>query len=120
MNPLAVYRWSDVPKLLGLAVLYALLIQLVLSHLTTDGNISPVWIPSGLGLAALMLGGKKYWPGIFIGAMGAYLAVGRSIPVSFFIASSRIVTVSIFTLARSSKREIVDALYRQVTCSSVQ
>ncbi|HLP99072.1 MAG TPA: EAL domain-containing protein [Sideroxyarcus sp.] len=88
MNPLAVYRWSDVPKLLGLAVAYALLIQLVLAYLTTDGNISPVWIPSGLGLAALLLGGKRYWPGIFIGAMAGYLAVGRSIPVSFFIASS--------------------------------
>ncbi len=90
MHPFAIYRWSDIPKLLGLALLYALLIQFVLANLTTDGNISPVWLPSGLGLAALILGGKKYWPGIFIGAMAAYLAVGRSVPVSFFIALSNV------------------------------
>ena len=86
MHPFAIYRWSDIPRLFGLAMLYALLIQFVLANLTTDGNISPVWLPSGLGLAALILGGKKYWPGIFIGAMAAYLAVGRSVPVSFFVA----------------------------------
>ncbi|MFZ2162664.1 MAG: EAL domain-containing protein [Sideroxyarcus sp.] len=91
MHPFAIYRWPDIPKLLGLALLYALLIQLCLSHLTTDGNISPVWLPSGLGLAALLIGGKKYWPGVFIGAMAAYLATGRSIPVSFFIASSNVI-----------------------------
>ncbi|BCK87491.1 hypothetical protein MIZ01_1270 [Sideroxyarcus emersonii] len=74
--------------MLGLAVLYALLIRLVLANLTTDGNISPVWLPSGLGLAVLIIGGRKYWPGIFIGALTTYLSVGRSVPVSFFIALS--------------------------------
>ncbi|MDO8989329.1 MAG: EAL domain-containing protein [Sideroxyarcus sp.] len=88
MYPFAIYRWTDLPKLLGLVAIYALLIQWVLSNLTTDGNISPVWLPSGLGLAALMMGGRKYWPGIFIGAMAAYLMVGRSVPVAFFIALS--------------------------------
>ena len=91
MHPFAVYRWSDIPKLLTLAVLYALLILLVLSYLTTDGNISPVWLPSGLGLAALLVLGKRYWPGVFIGAMAAYLSVGRSIPVSSFIAASNVI-----------------------------
>ena len=88
VHPLAIYRWADVPKLFGLALIYALLIKLVLTHLTTDGNISPVWLPSGLGLAALLMGGKKYWPGIFVGAMTMYLLVGRSVPVAFFIALS--------------------------------
>ena len=91
MYPSSVYRWADFPKLLGLSLLYALLIKLVLTHLTTDGNISPVWLPSGLGLAALMIGGKKYWPGIFAGAMTMYLVVGRSVPVSFFIALSNVI-----------------------------
>jgi diguanylate cyclase (GGDEF)-like protein/PAS domain S-box-containing protein len=76
--------------LLGLAVLYALLVLFVLSNLSSDGNISPVWLPSGLGLAALIIGGKKYWPGIFIGAMAAYLIAGRSAAPSFFIALSNV------------------------------
>jgi diguanylate cyclase (GGDEF)-like protein/PAS domain S-box-containing protein len=85
------YRWSYIPKLFGFALAYALLIKFVLSNLTTDGNISPVWLPSGLGLAALILGGNKYWLGIFIGAMAAYLEAGRSFPVSFFIATSNVI-----------------------------
>lgn len=91
MQSHASYRWSDTPKLLGLAVLYALLIRLVLSNLTVDGNISPIWLPSGLGLAAFLIGGRKYWPAIFIGALTAYLSVGRSLPVSFFIAFSNVI-----------------------------
>lgn len=76
--------------MLGLAVLYALLILLVLSSLTTEAKISPVWLPSGLGLAALIVGGKKYWPGIFLGALAAYLEIWRSVPISFFIAASNV------------------------------
>ncbi len=88
MHPSAIYRWADVPGLLGFAAAYALLIKLNLTYLTTDGNISPVWLPSGLGLAALLIGGKKFWPAILVGAMATYLAVGRSLPVAFCIASS--------------------------------
>lgn len=91
MHPLSLYRWADVPKLLGLSALYALLVELDLEFLTIDGNISPVWLPSGLGLAALMILGKKYWPGIFVGAMSLYVATGRSVPVAFFIALSNTV-----------------------------
>jgi diguanylate cyclase (GGDEF)-like protein/PAS domain S-box-containing protein len=91
VHTFAIYRWSDIPKLLALTALYALLIRIVLAYLTTDGNISPVWLPSGLGLAVLMMGGKRYWPGVFIGALLAYLSVGRSIPVSFFIAASNVI-----------------------------
>ena len=90
MHPFAIYRWPDIPKLLGLALLYALLSLFVMSNLSIGGNISPVWLPSGLGLAALILGGKKYWPGIFVGAMASYLAAGRSVPVSFFVALSNV------------------------------
>jgi diguanylate cyclase (GGDEF)-like protein/PAS domain S-box-containing protein len=90
MHPFASYRWTDVPKLSGLALLYALLILLVLSDLTTEAKISPVWLPSGVGLAALIIGGRKYWPGIFVGALAAYLEIWRSVPLSFFIASSNV------------------------------
>jgi diguanylate cyclase (GGDEF)-like protein/PAS domain S-box-containing protein len=91
MHPYASSKWSDISRQAGFAVLYAVLVHLVLAKLTTDGNISPVWLPSGLGLALLMTGGKKYWPAIFIGAMAAYLEIGRSLPVAFFIAVGNVV-----------------------------
>ncbi len=38
-------------------------------------NVSPVWPPSGLALAALLLGGRGLWPGV---ALGAFLANATS------------------------------------------
>lgn len=32
------------------------------------GNVTPVWIPSGIMLAATLIRGGRVWPGIFIGA----------------------------------------------------
>ncbi|WP_332879399.1 CHASE domain-containing protein [Massilia sp. S19_KUP03_FR1] len=37
-------------------------------------NVSPVWPPSGIGLAALLLMGRRFWPGIFLGALIANIA----------------------------------------------
>jgi PAS domain S-box-containing protein len=36
-------------------------------------NASPVWPPSGIGLAALLLLGLRVWPGLFVGAFVANL-----------------------------------------------
>lgn len=88
MPPFRDYHWTYPLKVIGVAISYALLIKIVLTYLTADGNISPVWLPSGLGLAVLMIGGRKYLPGIFIGAVSMYLMMGRSLPVTLFIALS--------------------------------
>lgn len=34
----------------------------------SPGNVSPLWPPSGIALAALILCGSRIWPGIWIGA----------------------------------------------------
>jgi diguanylate cyclase (GGDEF)-like protein/PAS domain S-box-containing protein len=91
-NKLLDYRWSDLPRLAGVALLYAISVKLALAYLTSDGNISIVWIPSGIGLAVLLIGGRKYWPAIFVGAFAAYvLWVGRPWLPSIFIAMSNVV-----------------------------
>jgi signal transduction histidine kinase len=42
--------------------------RLGLSVPFTSGNVSPVWPPSGLALAAVLLWGYGVWPGIAVGA----------------------------------------------------
>ncbi len=85
------YRRSDLPRLAGLALVYVLVIRLELSYLTADGFISIVWIPSGLGLAALLIWGRRYWPGVLLGAMTAYLMAGWTpIPALCFALSNTI------------------------------
>lgn len=70
----------------GLALIYALLAKVALSLFSTNGVVTLVWPPSGLALAALLIGGKKYWPGIFIGALAGNLMAGSPAGISIFIA----------------------------------
>lgn len=112
-----VYRAQDLPGLAVLAFAYALTIRLVVSQLTADGIVSIVWAPSGLGLAALAIGGKKYWPGISIGACLAYLSLDRSLGSSALVALSNTLEplCGIWLLARFARfdpalREAADFL----------
>ncbi|TAN70457.1 MAG: EAL domain-containing protein [Methylobacter sp.] len=56
-------------KQLGLAALYTLLGSIVLSCCSGNGIISVIWLPAGLALSALSIGGNRYACGIFFGAL---------------------------------------------------
>jgi diguanylate cyclase (GGDEF)-like protein/PAS domain S-box-containing protein len=81
-----IYRWSDVLFLLGIAVAYALLAKIALGYFSTNGVVSVIWPSSGLAVAAIILGGKKYWPCIFVGALAGNIIQGSSIGISTSIA----------------------------------
>ena len=81
-----IYRWSDLPLLLGVALAYALLAKVALGHFSTNGVVSMVWPSSGLALAALILGKKKYWPSVFVGALAGNIMQGSPIGMSVMIA----------------------------------
>lgn len=70
------YSVQDVARLLGLALLYAVLAKVMLDFFATNHMVSLVWPPSGLALAVLLVWGRKYWPGIFIGAALANALMG--------------------------------------------
>lgn len=71
----------------GLAIAYAMLAKIVLGFFAANGVVSIVWPSSGLAVASLLIGGKKYWPGVFIGALAGNIMQGSSVGVSIFIAS---------------------------------
>lgn len=81
------YRWSDVLGIIALAVVYMAFAKIALSFFSTNGVVSIVWPSSGLALAALLLGGKHYWPGVFIGAFAGNVLAGNLIFPSLFIAT---------------------------------
>lgn len=55
----------------GLAALYAVVATAVLRLFAENGIVSVLWPPSGLALAALLLGGRKYALGVWLGAFAA-------------------------------------------------
>jgi len=80
------YRTSDYLRIAVLALLYSVLARLVLSFFSANGIVSIIWLPSGLAVAALLLGGRKYWPGVFIGAFAASLIGGGPVSLSLAVA----------------------------------
>lgn len=55
------------------AALYAVTAWLCLRFATLNESASPIWVPSGLAIAALIVAGRRLWPGVFAGAMAANL-----------------------------------------------
>src|SRR5438034_9893458 len=70
-------RWSA--RALALAAAYFVVAKIGLRYATIGPSISPVWPPTGLAVAALVLVGPGYWPAILLGAFLANATT--SIPV---------------------------------------
>jgi diguanylate cyclase (GGDEF)-like protein/PAS domain S-box-containing protein len=81
------YNKYDFLRLPLVTAIYILLAWLVLTLATANGNVTIFWAPGGLGLAALIIFGKKLWPAIFTGALVAGLIVNDPFWVSLGLAT---------------------------------
>ena len=61
-----------------MAALYFVAAKASLAFAIPPGYASPLWMPSGLALAACLLLGTRLWPGIWVGAALANLTVDQS------------------------------------------
>jgi signal transduction histidine kinase/CheY-like chemotaxis protein len=64
--------------ILIIAALYIVAGRLGLLLAHSQKNATLIWAPTGLSLAALILFGRKVWPGVFLGAVVANAMVGTS------------------------------------------
>jgi PAS domain S-box-containing protein len=71
----------------ALVVLYLGCAELSLLLAIPPGFVTPVWPPSGIALAALLLYGARLWPGIWLAAFFANVGDGASWPVVMIVAS---------------------------------
>lgn len=62
---------KDAAKIAVVCIAYFAMARLGLSLAYEHSSITAVWAPSGIALAALLLGGLRLWPGV---ALGAFLA----------------------------------------------
>ena len=80
------HGWLDHARATGIALLLALIYFLAgkigLSMAIPPGVATPVWPPSGIALAAILLLGARAWPGIWLGSfvLNATLLAGISAP----------------------------------------
>jgi len=63
-------------KVVALAIVYHLAARLGLSMAYVQTNTSAVWPPTGIALAALLLLGPQFWPGVSLGVLLGSLLTG--------------------------------------------
>lgn len=80
---------SNTPPI-GLSLLIAIVYfagaELGLSLASVHENITPVWPPTGIAIASLLIFGVRVWPGIFVGALAANLLTSAPVASTFGIA----------------------------------
>jgi len=80
----AVFRYvAAVPVVAGAYFVFA---KLGLMLASVNPSASPIWPPSGIALAAVLLGGLRMWPAIFAGAFAANLLTAGTPETSALIA----------------------------------
>src|SRR5207302_5736386 len=56
-------------QLVALAAVYVAAGKLGIALRVAHGVITPVWIPTGLAIAALFIFGARFWPAVAVGAL---------------------------------------------------
>src|SRR5262245_6259966 len=78
---------SDVVRALALAVVYFAAAKLGLRLAFAADQVSPVWPPTGIALAAVVLLGPRIWPGIALGAFLANVTAHETVVTAASIAA---------------------------------
>ena len=89
-------------KIISLAVIYHLAARLGLKMAYVQPNTSPVWPPTGIAIAALLLFGTNLWPGVSIGVMLGSLLTGATFNLALGMMIGN--TLEAWVIAYSLKR----------------
>lgn len=110
----------------GLVVaVYVVAAKFGLSLASVHTNVSPIWPPTGIAIASLLLLGIHFWPAILVGAFLANLWTGVPVPVAGGIAVGNMLEAVIaVALLRSFKDfdnqlESVANVLRFVLCAVI-
>lgn len=94
---------------IGLSLLVAIVYfagaELGLSLASLHENVTPVWPPTGIAIASLLIFGSRVWPGVFIGALTANLLTTIPVASAFGIATGNTLEalVAWFLLQRTKR-----------------
>ena len=80
------YFYKNSLPIITLALVYIISAKIGLLLAFEQENICAVWPPSGIALAAILFGGLRLWPGVFIGAFVVNLYIALSVSVSLSVA----------------------------------
>ena len=87
-------EWTKwLAEVVFIAMLYTLTGKLGFILAIPPGNVTSVWIPSGIALAAILLRGQRVWPGVWLGSFlvnSWFFAEIHTTPFISFVTASMI------------------------------
>lgn len=97
---------------LAVAACYYATARLGLLQQLVRGQVTPLWPPTGIALAALLVFGPRIWPGIALGALAVNIIIGPSVlPVLVIAAGNTVAPLcSYWLLRRADFRNELDRL----------
>jgi len=75
-------RHNYIKNIIILAVIYVISAKLGLFFAISNSNVTMIWPPSGIALAALIIYGMRLWPGVLIGAFIANMMASDNLIAS--------------------------------------
>jgi signal transduction histidine kinase len=97
-------RWLQAGLILLLAAAYFAAAKVSLVVAIPPGYASAIWPPSGIALAALLLGGSRLWPGVWVGSAAANFTVEGALLASLVIATGS--TLQAFAVASLVRQQL--------------
>jgi diguanylate cyclase (GGDEF)-like protein len=81
----------DIATMLGLAVAYYVAARLSLRLALVRGQVTPIWPPTGIAVAGLLVLGRRMWPGIAVSAFLVNAPIGPTLLAAVGIAAGNTV-----------------------------
>ncbi|MEU0630937.1 MASE1 domain-containing protein [Streptomyces sp. NPDC005989] len=102
----------EVLTVLAVAACYYATARLGLLQQLVRGQVTPLWPPTGIAVAALLVFGVRIWPGIALGALAINIFLGPSLlPVLVIAAGNTLAPIcSYLMLRRAGFRNELDRL----------
>lgn len=88
LNAIKGQNWRYFVAIGALALIYFCASQFAVSTLTLSSEVSPMWPAAGIAQVALLLFGRKMWPGIAIGGFLFSMSMPSANIVAAFISAS--------------------------------
>ncbi|WP_229904967.1 MASE1 domain-containing protein [Lentzea cavernae] len=96
----------------AVAVAYFATAQVGLVLALVEGQVTPLWLPTGISVAALLMSGRGIWPGITLGAFAANISLGAPLVSALVITAGNTAAplLAWYLLTRSGFRPALDRL----------
>src|SRR5688572_218420 len=114
-----------IARITPLALVYFAAAKLGLSLAALHSNVTPIWPPTGIAIAALLIFGRRVWPGIFLGALAVNVLTDIPVGSAFGIAVGNTLeaVVAVWLLQRVARwRNSLDSVadvMRFVGCAAI-